>query len=175
MRVPFPLLPELTPDGKAIALTSQGKFIHLIDFESGKTIRTFTIENPESVLPAGFSHVLGIAFSPDGKRMATGGYGNDKDNYFARLWDVETGKEIRRFMHGQKGYGIRSLAFSPDGKTLATLGTQSGAFLRLFDVVQGELSGFHENGYAFAQAEERGTRGGTGRNATKETFDCTPA
>src|SRR5437660_6418564 len=85
---------EFTPDGKAVAVTSQGKFVHLIDFESGKTIRTFTIENPESVLSAGFTPVLGVAFSPDGKRMASGGYDNDQAGEFARLWDVETGKEL---------------------------------------------------------------------------------
>src|SRR5262249_43342009 len=60
----------LTPDGKAVAVTSQGKFVHLIDIESGKTVRTFTVENPESALPAAFTPVLGVAFSPDGKRMA---------------------------------------------------------------------------------------------------------
>jgi RNA polymerase sigma factor (sigma-70 family) len=128
----------LTPDGKTIAVTPQGNSIHLVDFESGKTIRTFTIENPESSLPAGFSHVLGIAFSPDGKLMASGGYDNDHGNEFARLWDVETGKELRRFPHGKPCYGIRSLAFSPDGKTLATLGENSGSVLRLFDVVSGK-------------------------------------
>jgi RNA polymerase sigma factor (sigma-70 family) len=144
----------LTPDGKAIAMTSQGKFIHLIDFESGKTIRTFTIENPESVLPAGFSHVLGIAFSPDGKLMASGGYDNDQGNEFARLWDVATGKELRRFQHGKRSYGIRSLAFSPDGKTLATLGENSGSVLRLFDVDTGkERRAFPKDG------EVRTTRG----------------
>jgi len=138
---------EFTPDGKAIAVTSQGKFIHLIDFESGKTIRDFSHDNPESSLPSGFSQVLAIAFSPDGKRMASGGYANDKDNYFARLWEVETGKELRRFMHGKRGYGVRSLAFSPDGKTLATLGTQAGAFLRLFDVDTGkERKAFPKDG-----------------------------
>jgi RNA polymerase sigma factor (sigma-70 family) len=127
-----------TPDGKALATTCEGKDIRLIDFESGKTIRSFVHENPESSLSGGQPQVLAIAFSPDGKWMASGGYGNVKDNYFARLWDVETGKEVRRFMHGRKGYGVRSLAFSPDGKTLATLGTQGGAFLRLFDVVTGQ-------------------------------------
>ena len=138
---------EFTPDGKAIALTSQGKFVHLIDYESGKTIRAFAHENPDSALRNSFSQVLAIAFSPDGKRMASGGYANDKDNYFARLWDVDTGKELRRFMHGERGYGIGSLAFSPDGKTLATLGTQSGVFLRLFDVDTGkERKAFPKDG-----------------------------
>ena len=124
----------ITPDGKAIATVSDGKDVHLIDFETGETIRDFVHDIPESGSPRDFSQVLAIAFSADGKLMATGGYANEKGNYFARLWDVETGKELRRFMHGEKGYGIASLAFSPDGKTLATLGTQSGVFLRLFDV-----------------------------------------
>jgi RNA polymerase sigma factor (sigma-70 family) len=127
-----------TPDGKALATTCEGKDIRLIDFESGKTIRTFVHENPEASSSGGSPQVLAIAFSPDGKWMASGGYANDKDDYFARLWEVETSKEVRRFMHGIKGYGVRSLAFSPDGKTLATLGTQGGAFLRLFDVATGK-------------------------------------
>jgi RNA polymerase sigma factor (sigma-70 family) len=129
---------EFTPDGKLIATVSNGKVVHLIDYENGETIRDFVHENPESALN-GFSQVLAVAFSPDGKRMATGGYANDKENYFARLWDVRTGKELRRFFHGKQGSGIRTLAFSPDGKSLATLGTQSGVPLRLFDVETGNL------------------------------------
>jgi RNA polymerase sigma factor (sigma-70 family) len=136
----------LTPDGKVMAMTSQGKVIDLIDFESGKTLRTITIENPESSLP-GFPSVLGVAFSPDGKLMATGGYDNDQAGEFARLWDVATGKELRRFRHGKQSYGIRSLAFSPDGKTLATLGENSGSVLRLFDVDTGkERRAFQKDG-----------------------------
>jgi len=130
---------EFTPDGKAIAMSTQAKFIHLIDFDSGKTVRDFKVENLESGVPRDFPSVLDAAFSPDGKLLATGGYDNDKGNYFARLWDLETGKEIRRFMHGKQGSGVRSLAFSPDGKTLATLGTQAGVLLRLFDVDTGKL------------------------------------
>ena len=127
-----------TPDGKAVAVVShedrepRAAHIHLIDFESGKTIRDFSADKLS---------VMEFAFSPDGKLMASGGYDSDKDreNYFARLWDVETGKELRRFMHGKQGFGIASLAFSPDGKTLATLGTQAGVLLRLFDVDTGKL------------------------------------
>ena len=127
-----------TPDGKAVGVVShedrepRAAHIHLIDLESGKEIRDFSAEKLS---------VMEFAFSPDGKLMASGGYDSDKDreNYFARLWDVETGKELRRFMHGKQGSGIASLAFSPDGKTLATLGTQAGVLLRLFDVDTGKL------------------------------------
>ncbi|MBI1913305.1 MAG: sigma-70 family RNA polymerase sigma factor [Planctomycetes bacterium] len=133
-----------TPDGKAIAVTSQGKVIHLIDFASGKMIREFSNDNPESTLSSGFYTVLGIAFSQDGKLMASGGFCNDKGNYFARLWDVETGKEIRRFMHG-RSYGIESLAFSRDGKMLVTGAHDAG--VRLFDVESGkELRTFPKDG-----------------------------
>src|SRR5207237_4063818 len=96
----------LMPDGEAIATTLDGKDVRLIDRESGKTIRTFVHDNPEASHFGGFPPVLAIAFSPDGKWMATGGYANDKDDYFARLWDVETGKEVRRFMHGNQGSGV---------------------------------------------------------------------
>jgi RNA polymerase sigma factor (sigma-70 family) len=125
-----------TPDGKAVAVVShedrepRAAHIHLIDLESGKPIRDFSADKLS---------VMEFAFSPDGKRMASGGYDNENDNYFARLWDVETSKELRRFMHGKQGFGIASLAFSPDGKTLATLGTQAGVLLRLFDVDTGKL------------------------------------
>ena len=125
-----------TPDGKAIAVTSQGKVIHLIDFASGKTIRDFSNDNPESNLHSDFSTVLGIAFSPDGKWMASGGFANNQGNYFARLWEVKTGKELRRFLHGKNSYGIPSLSFSPDAKTLATRAHDGR--LRLFDVDTGK-------------------------------------
>ena len=97
----------LTPDGKAIAVTSQGKFIHLIDFESGKTIRTSRSRIRSRTSRPASRTVLAIAFSPDGKLMASGGYDNDQADEFARLWDVETGKELRRFLHGKQSYGIR--------------------------------------------------------------------
>jgi RNA polymerase sigma factor (sigma-70 family) len=131
-----------TPDGKALAVTSQGSVIHLIDFESGKTIRNFPNENPEF---EGWTQVVGIAFSPDGKRLATGGYNKEKGNYFARILDVDTGQEIRRFFHGPQGYGIGALAFSPDGKMLATAADEG--ILRVFDVETGkERNAFPKNG-----------------------------
>ncbi len=69
-----------------------------------------------------------LAFSPDGKILASEGRGA-----VIKLWDVVTGQELKSF-EGHKA-DIYSLAFSPDGKTLA-----SGSIdktIRLWDVVTG--------------------------------------
>jgi RNA polymerase sigma factor (sigma-70 family) len=138
----------VTPDGKAVAATSHGDVIHLINIANGKIIREFSNADPKSAPGLGWATVLGIAFSKDGKLMATGGSNrvgempNAPNNapapgtYFARLWDVQTGKELRRFMHGMGTFGVQSLAFSPDAKLLAT--RSHDGRLRLFDVDTGK-------------------------------------
>ena len=56
-----------------------------------------------AVILATFVHdepVFACAFSPDGKRMAAGGYDHVKGVHYARLWEVATRKELRRFTAG---------------------------------------------------------------------------
>ncbi|MFN0212776.1 MAG: WD40 repeat domain-containing protein [Saprospiraceae bacterium] len=62
------------------------------------------------------SAIGGVAFSPDGKRLATAGVG-DK---IAKIWDMESGKATMT-LNGHY-FSVVSVAFSPDGKRLATAG-----------------------------------------------------
>ena len=59
-------------------------------------------------------HVSTVAFSPDGKTLASG----SSDNTII-LWDVASGRPIGQPLRGYNS-SIYSVAFSPDGKTLAS-------------------------------------------------------
>jgi WD40 repeat protein len=76
--------------------------------------------------------VYALAFSPDGKTLATG-----SDDHTVALWDAASGK-LQTLLRGHEA-SVRDLAFSPDGSLLATAGSMPGEAVRLWDVKSGQL------------------------------------
>ncbi|NIM16515.1 MAG: NACHT domain-containing protein, partial [Candidatus Aminicenantes bacterium] len=73
--------------------------------------------------------VMACAFSPEGKTLVSA-----SSDHTLKLWDVETGKEIRSFS-GHKD-AVRGCGFSPQGKTLVSASYDNT--LKLWDVETGK-------------------------------------
>jgi WD40 repeat protein len=78
----------------------------------------------------------GVAFSPDGKALAVGGYKE------VLLWDLVEGKLAKRIGAGQIGTMVQAVVFGKDGKTLAVAeGTPYGAgAVKVFDLQTGQVA-----------------------------------
>jgi len=72
--------------------------------------------------------VLGVAFSPDGRLLATAG-----EDETARLWDPATGRHLRTLAGHDSA--VWEVGFSPDGRLLATTGEDET--VRLWDPATG--------------------------------------
>jgi WD40 repeat protein len=73
-----------------------------------------TAQPPELLVQMGHTFTVNsVAFSSDGRTLASGGQGRD-----VLLWDAVAGTEVRTLKAHQKD--ITAVAFSPDGKLLAS-------------------------------------------------------
>jgi WD40 repeat protein len=127
-----------SPDGKLGA--SAG--------EHDKTVRIWEVATGKELykLEGHTEAVHCVAFSPDSRKVLSGAGTNELDDpaesdHSVRLWDVQTGKELRKF-DGHKN-GVWSVAFSPDGKwALSCSGhwmhPSTDTTMRLWDVETGK-------------------------------------
>ena len=139
-----------SPDGRTLA--SGNHYSHIAGDEWG-SINLWDVATWEHklVLEPTFTGVrdgggvFSIAYSPDGRTLASGHsideYNNDEFGT-VRLWDVETGENIRT-LDGHPG-GVNSVAFSRDGGTLAI--ASGSTRLALWDAATGtqkrQLNGY---------------------------------
>jgi WD40 repeat protein/serine/threonine protein kinase len=116
------------PDGRHLASASADGTVKVWDVTTGATIHT----HPGQARGGGGASFVGsggVAFSPDGRRLAA-----VRDNGFT-VWDVEGGREISS--PSPKEGEVSFVAFSPDGRFLAS-GNGKG-LLRVWDARTGQL------------------------------------
>ena len=112
-------LPIISPSGKQLASPDKDeRTINVWDATTGTTI---------CALRGHEGPVYALAYSPDGKRLASGSA--DKT---IRLWEPASGKEVAVLRGHEKP--VEWLTYSPDGQRICSLDGESG---RLWDATTG--------------------------------------
>jgi WD40 repeat protein/transcriptional regulator with XRE-family HTH domain len=153
----------LDPTGKVLATGSDDRTVRLWDIRTGKcfqilyghtlavrsvafspdgitlasgsddyTVRIWNVVIGEClyVLPKHPRWVWSVAFSPDGRVLASG-------SLDIRLWEVRTGRHLKRLPEEHEGERVWALSFSPNGSILASGGDEYDN-LRLWNAETGK-------------------------------------
>jgi len=94
------------PNGKLIATT--GRTVKIWNAQTGALLQTLPIQTNDAN--------QGVAFSPDGTRLACA---YEDQDHSVRVWDLTTGQEAFPTLTGHT-HAVLSVAFSPDGRQIAS-------------------------------------------------------
>jgi len=132
----------LSADGTLLAIADADRAIKLWDLATGQPLG----QN----LKGHADDVTTLAFSPDGRRLASGAGGYWSSDNTVRLWDVRTQLQVGRPLVGHRS-AVRALAFRPDGRTIVSAGgdkERNDYSLRQWDVETGRPLGAPMEGHA---------------------------
>ncbi len=156
---------EYTSGISQVAFSADGQTFASAAFnEDG--VRLWNADTGEQKRILEMDKITNLAFSPDGKTLATSG------QYALDLWDVASGEHTAAL----SGHGrfVGAVAFSPDGQTLASA---DGGRLFLWDVMsgaqKGAITGHLPNGRSLAFAPDGTTLASTGSRHLVYLWDIT--
>src|SRR4029079_15226559 len=98
----------ISPVTGEVASSSQGGEVRLSDDRTLRIVRRFKSQQGD---------VLGVSFSPDGKRLLTG---TGTPPYHCLVWDVDRGRP--QLTYRGHDHLVVATAISPDGRLAATVG-----------------------------------------------------
>jgi WD40 repeat protein/DNA replication protein DnaC len=119
-----------SPDRTILASGNEDWTVSLWDVGTHQEINPMQQGERKAVILQGHSGwVCSVAFSPDGKILASG-----SSDRTLKLWDTRDGRCLKTLLGHTRW--VRSVAFSPDGKTFASCGGDNT--LKLWDVFEGK-------------------------------------
>jgi WD40 repeat protein/class 3 adenylate cyclase len=129
-----------------IAFNSEGTQLATASENAEEGVKIWDATTGKEVLALNEAHgALGIAFSPDGKRLATG-----SGEGLVALWDLTSGDQLLSLSVHRRA--VFAVAFTPDGARLAT--ASSDGTVKIWDLNSGEelLTLFGHSGRVFGVA-----------------------
>lgn len=126
----------LAPESNLVAGATRGGTIVVWELSSGRVAMQVERATGRD------STIEGLAFSPDGRRVATGSW--DKR---ARVWEIATSEQIQGFRVGDEGDFLAAVAFSQSGNEvhaashhgrIVTFSLQNGQFVSKREPKSGE-------------------------------------